>query len=222
MSDGGDIGIVGAAYEAPDPYQDSQKAINWFVEVSQDDKSKTPTALLGAPGLNVIFNFAVTTDLIAVPNTGGVRGCWVLPGGTDALWVVGQAVILTSMTVPATQTSIAQFSTHFIGNLLTNSGPVSIADNGHASGTPTACIVDGPYGYYFDITTNVLTQIVSAGFLGSNRVDFIDGWFLFCQPLTQKLYTTGPTAYSLLFPGAFFAQKDTSSDNIVTHMAQGS
>jgi len=80
--------------------------------------------------------------------------------------------------------------------------------------------VDGPYGYYFDLTTHALTQIVSAGFLGSNRVDFIDGWFLFAQPGTQKLYTTGPTPYALTFPGAFFAQKDTSSDNIVTHMAQ--
>jgi hypothetical protein len=219
MSDGGDIGFVGQAYDAPDPYQDSQKAVNWFVEVSQDEKSKTPTALLGAPGLNVTFDFSITTSGIAIPNTGGVRGCWVLPGGVDALWVVGTTVILTRMTVPATQTSIAQFAKFFIGNLLTNSGPVSIADNGFASVTPTACIVDGPYGYYYDINASTLTQIVAAGFLGADKVDFIDGWFLFTQPGTQKLYTTGPTPYSLLFPGAFFAQKDSSSDNIVTHKA---
>jgi hypothetical protein len=216
---GADFGFVGQAYDAPDSYQDAQKSINWFVEVSQDGKSKTPEALLGAPGLNVTFDFSIMTSGAAVPNTGGVRCCWVLPGGVDALWVVGYAVILTRMTVPATQTTIAQFSKTFIGNLLTNSGPVSIADNGFASATPTACIVDGPYGYYYDINSGVLTQIVAAGFLGANRVEFIDGWFLFNQPGTQKLYTTGPTPYALTFPGAFFAQKDSSSDNIVTHMA---
>lgn len=217
--EGGDFGFVGQAYEAPDPYQDSQRLINWYLEVSQDGKSKTPVALLGVPGKNQIFDFSITTDGIAIPNTGGVRGIWVLPGGTDALWVVGRAVILTRVLVPATQTSIAQFGRYFIGNLNTNAGPVSIADNGFASGTPTACIVDGLYGYYYSITGLTLTQITDPGFLGADRVDFIDGWFLFAQPGTQKLYTTGPTPYSLTFPGAFFALKDTSSDNIVTHKA---
>jgi hypothetical protein len=217
LMEAGDFGFVGAAYLAPDPYQDSQRCINWYPEISQDSKSKTPTALLGCPGKNQILDFSITTDNIAIPNTGGVRGVWVLPGGTDALWVVGKAVILTKTLVPATQTSIAQFGKYFIGNLNTNSGPVSIADNGFASGTPTACIVDGPYGYYYNINTSTLTQITDPGFLGANRVGFIDGWFLFTQPGTQKLYTTGPTPYALTFPGAFFAQKDSSSDNIVTH-----
>lgn len=218
--EGGDWGFVGEAYEAPDPYQDSQRCINWYVEISESDKSKTPTALLGTPGKSQILDFSITTDGIAIPNTGGVRAVWVLPGGTDALWVVGTAVILTRTLVPATQTSIAQFGRYFIGNLLTNSGPVSIADNGRSTGTPTACIVDGPYGYFFNMNTSVLTQITDPGFLGADRVDFISGWFLFTQPGTQKLYTTGPTPYSLTFPGAFFDLKDVSSDNIVTHMAQ--
>lgn len=215
----GDFGFVGQAYEAPDPYQDSQRLINWYLEISQDGKSKTPSALLGTPGKNQIFDFSITTDGIAIPATGGVRGIWVLPGGTDALWVVGKALILTRMLVPATQTSIAQFGRYFIGNLLTNSGPVSIADNGFASGTPRACIVDGPYGYYYNITAMTLAQITDPAFLGADRVDFIDGWFLFTQPGTQKLYTTAPTPYSLTFSGSFFALKDTSSDNIVTHAA---
>jgi hypothetical protein len=36
---GGDFGFVGSAYTAPDPYQDRQKCINWYVEYSQDQKS---------------------------------------------------------------------------------------------------------------------------------------------------------------------------------------
>lgn len=213
---GGDFGFVGQAYEAPDPYQDSQRLINWYLEVSQDKRSKTPTALLGVPGKNQIFDFSTTSVGVVIPATGGVRGVWVLPGGVDALWVVGSAVILTRMIVPATQSSIAQFARYFIGNLLTNSGPVCIRDNGKSNSTPTACIVDGPYGYYYTINTMALAQITDPGFLGADRVAFIDGWFIFNRPGTQTFYTTGPTPYTLTFPGAFFALKDSSSDNLIT------
>jgi hypothetical protein len=212
---GGDFGFVGAAYTAPDPFQDRQECINWFVEYSQDGKSKTPTALLGAPGKNEVLDFSTTAADIAVPDTGGVRGIWVLPGGTDALWVVGEAVILTQMTVPATQTSIAQFSKTLIGYLNTNNGPVCIRDNGPGG---YAVIVDGPYGYLYNIAAFTLTQITDAGFLGADRVAFIDGWLIFNRPGTQTFYTTGPTPYTVTFPGAFFALKDSSSDNLITLM----
>jgi len=212
---GGDFGFVGQAYTAPDPYQDRQRAVNWYCEYSQDSKSKTPVALLGAPGKNGILDFSITTDDIAIPDTGGVRGIWVLPGGTDALWIVGQAVILTQMSVPATQTSIAQFNKFFIGNLLTNSGPVCIRDNGPGG---YAVIVDGTNGYLYNIAAKTLAQITDPGFLGADRVAFIDGWLIFNRPGTQTFYTTGPTPYTVTFPGAFFALKDSSSDNLITLM----
>lgn len=212
---GGDFGFVGASYTAPDPRQDRQRAVNWYCEYSQDSKSKTPVALLGAPGKNEILDFSITTSGIAIPDTGGVRGVWVLPGGTDALWVVGETVILTKMSVPATQTSIAQFSKFFVGSLLTNSGPVCIRDNGPGG---FAVIVDGTYGYLYDINNGGITQITDPGFLGADRVAFIDGWLIFNQPGTQTFYTTGPTPYTVTFPGAFFALKDSSSDNLITLM----
>lgn len=212
---GGDFQFVGQSYTAPDPYQDRQRTLNFYPEVSQDGASKTPVALLGCPGLNEILDFSITTSGIAIPDTGGVRGVWVLPGGTDALWVVGETVILTQMLVPATQTSIAQFGKYFIGNLLTNSGPVCIRDNGPGG---YAAIVDGPYGYLYNISTQSLAQIVDPGFLGADRCAFIDGWLIFNRPGTQTFYTTGPTPYTVTFPGAFFALKDSSSDNLITLM----
>ena len=135
---GTDFGFVGQAYEAADPYQDRQRLMNWYVEVSQDDKSKTPTALLGCPGLNPIFQAVIAQG----------RGGWVLPGGNQALVVFGNTLYVGTVTVPATQTSIAQFSWSAVGTLLTNSGPVVIRDNG-AGGY--AVIVDGPFGYYYRI-----------------------------------------------------------------------
>ena len=59
----GDFGFVGDSYNAPDPYQDNQICVNWYVEISPNKgsssplqpgslaPSKTPTALLGCPGL---------------------------------------------------------------------------------------------------------------------------------------------------------------------------
>lgn len=212
---GGDFGFVGSAYTAPDPFQDRQSCINWYVEYSQDGKSKTPTALLGAPGKNEILDFSITTSGIAIANTGGVRGVWVLPGGTDALWVVGDTVILTQMTVPATQTSIAQFSKTYIGQLLTNNGPVCIRDNGPGG---YAVIVDGLYGYLYEIATFTLTQITDPAFLPADRVAFIDGWLIFNHVGTQTFFTTSPTPYTVTFSGSFYALKDSSSDNLVTLM----
>lgn len=209
MSDqGGDFGFVGAAYTASDPYQDRQDLINWYVEVSQDDKSKTPTALLGCPGLNNIFQ-------LNAPPSGEVRGAWVLPGGTQCAWVSGNKFYISTMTVPATQTSIAQFSVTQYGTLLTNNGQVCIRDNG-AGGY--VCVVDGPYGYLWNIATTAFTQIVDPAFYGSDKVAFIDGWLIFNKPGTQTFYTTGPVPYTVTFPGAFFALKDSNSDNLITLM----
>jgi hypothetical protein len=213
---GGDFGFVGQAYTAPDPNQDRQRCVNWYVEYSQDGKSKTPTALLGCPGKNEILDFGLTTSGIAVPDTGGVRpgGIWVLPGGTDALWVVGRSVILTRMTVPATQDTIAQFSKTFIGNLNTNSGPVCIRDNGPGG---YAVIVDGQYGYLYEFGAG-LTQITDPAFEPADRVAFIDGWLIFNAVGTQRFFTNAPVPYTVTFDATFFALKDSSSDNLVTLM----
>jgi len=152
IQQGTDWGFVGQAYQAPMLLQDTQTCINWYVEVSEDEKSKMPTALLGCPGLNTILSSGVL---------GPVRGCWVLPGGTSALVVIAQNAYVVKVTVPATQTSSPQFSLTQVGTLKTNSGPVSIRDNGPQFGGQGgyAVIVDGQYGYYYVLTGS--TQIVS-------------------------------------------------------------
>lgn len=206
---GGDFGLVGQSYTAPDNFQDVQKTLNWYVEVSQDEKSKTPTALLGCPGLNPLFSVAASAS------GGEVRGCWVLPGDTQAITVCGNAVAMVTMTVPATQTSIAQFSVTQIGTLLTNNGQVCIRDNGPGG---YAVIVDGLYGYLVNLSTNAVTQITDANFSAASRVAFIDGWWIFSVPNSQRFFTNAPTPYSITFSASFYALKDSSSDNLVTLM----
>ena len=45
-----DFGFCGSSYTAANPYQDRQRTVNWFIEVSQDANSKEVFTLLGAPG----------------------------------------------------------------------------------------------------------------------------------------------------------------------------
>jgi hypothetical protein len=135
---GSDFGFVGQAYAPANTNQDVQRLVNWYLEVSGDGKSKMPKALLGRPGLNPIIELDV----------GAVRGFWVLPGGEQAIAVSGDTVYVITVTVPATQTSIAQFSTQSVGTLNTNSGQVRIRDNGEGG---YAVLVDGLNGYYYRI-----------------------------------------------------------------------
>jgi hypothetical protein len=213
---GGDFGFVGGSNTMPDPYQDRQRAFNYYPEISEDPRSKTVIALLGCPGLNSILDFTVMTSGAVLSVTGGCRGVWVLPGGTDALWVFGRDVFLTKLLVPATQTSIAQFGKYYLGPIGTNTGPVCIRDNGPGG---KAVIVDGSTTLViYDIATQSISGFTDPAYYGATRVAFIDGWLIFNKPNSQTFFTNAPTPYTVTFSGSFFALKDSSSDNLVTLM----
>lgn len=61
-------------------------------------------------------------------------------------------------------------------------------------------------------------QILDPAFLGASRIAFIEGWLIFNQPGTRTFYTNAPIPYTLTFAGAFYALKDSSTDNLVTLM----
>jgi hypothetical protein len=283
-----DFGFVNGFDEMPMTLQNAQRLMNWYVQRDPDPKAKEQVALLGCPGLNPI----VSTQ------PGQVRGCWVLPGSTQALVVTGNILYLMTITVAATQSSIPQYSVAQVGTLLTNSGPVVMRDNGVLTGGlgGYCLIVDGTYGYYYllagttylnvftaavvsasalitfpgelpnglivastptladsgavipagtkvvsvdtiagtltmstpatgnsstdtvTLTIPVFGQITDPGFLGADRLLFIEGWIGANQPGTRTWYTTGPTPYQMLFPGLFEAEKDSSTDNLITMM----
>jgi len=100
--EGDDFGFCGPAYEAPNTNQDAQRLINWMIEIDRSTGAKEPVGLLGTPGLKSLIQ-------VVSPQGANFRGFWVLPGNTQALAVVGNSVVLLTITVPATQTSIAQF-----------------------------------------------------------------------------------------------------------------
>ena len=271
--------------------QDTQRLINWYVEIDRTTAAKEPLALLGCPGLNTV----------ATTQVGAVRGFWPLPGGTQALVAAANTIYLMTITVAATQNTIPQFGIVALGTIGTNTGPVVMRDNGvlTAGQGGYVFIVDGSTScYYYRIagagtysftgglstssptialgnavppnalppglivgaavtltdtgglipasttissidyntpaigmsanstgtnpsTTITLTipqfgLITDPGFLGADRIAFIEGWLVFNYPGTRTFYTTGPVAYSNTFPGSFYALKDSSTDNLIT------
>jgi hypothetical protein len=70
-----------------------------------------------------------------------------------------------------------------IGTLLTRRGTV-----GMRIGLNQLVIVDGPYGYVYDLAAGTFTQITSDGWLGSETVEYFSGYFVFIDPATQTFY----------------------------------
>ncbi|WP_167313405.1 hypothetical protein [Ralstonia insidiosa] len=217
----GDFGLAGGQDSAPNPRQDNQLCINWYVEIDPQN-AKEPLGLLGCPGLTQLVaapgggapGFSSTMTQWPKPYSGPnlpVRGMWELPGLNTALVVIGNTCYLMTA---ITGTSWPTFSLTSVGTLLTSTGPVCIRDN-NAGGY--AVIVDGPYGYTYKISTGTFAQITDPNFMGADRVAFIDGWWIFNKPGTQTFYTNFPQ-YSITFNGLYFALKDGSPDNLVAVM----
>src|SRR5271163_1174146 len=162
MYTGHDFGFVGGFSEMPMVLQNAQRLINWFVQKDPDPNAKEQLALLGCPGLNPVMQGVV----------GQGRGGWVLPGSQQALVAISNILYISTITVPATQTSIAQYSLVQVGTLLTNAGPVVMRDNGVLTGGlgGYVFIVDGTYMYYYLISGVPYTNTFTAGVTALSNV----------------------------------------------------
>jgi hypothetical protein len=143
-----------------------------------------------------------------------VRGLWELPNDQTALAVIGNTCYLVTIATPAvgppSPPSFATLALTSVGTLLTTLGPVHIRDNNIGG---YAVIVDGPYGYLYNIKTQAFNRITDPAFLGADTVAFIDGWWIFNQPGTQTFYTQA-VQYGITFNASNFALKDSSADNL--------
>jgi len=155
-----DFGFVGPSYEAPSIYQDAQECINFRPEI---DPLKQP----GSRGVVSLYPTPGLTSKIVFQNQEEVRGMRTLSGGQYMVAVVGSYVyVLTSTLTPT-----------MVGQLNTNTGRVSITDNG-----VNVYIVDGVNRYTWRIsnpssayfvgsvsgTTLTVTQVKN-GTIGANQ-----------------------------------------------------
>jgi hypothetical protein len=186
--------LVQGAYEARATSANSQRCINLFGETNPKD-SPWPVTHYPASGLSVFADYSGVF-------TGAPRGLyWASNGALYA--VIGTAVIQ--------QTSYGQAHL-LVGNLDGNSNnPVVMSDNG-----TTVVLVDGSNGggWTIDLATNAFAKISDPAFYGSNRVDFIDTFFVFNRPGTRTFYTSNSNAVT--FDPLYYADKIGFNDVLVS------
>ena len=148
---------------------------NCFSEVSESENSKTPTALVGTPGLKLFTTVTPTSG-----STG--RGMYVT--ASERLFtVVGSTLAEIDNNGVVTNR----------GELNTNNGPIHMVDNGLE-----LIVVDGTNGYLLTLATNIFLEINLTNFPASEgfpddatHVVFMDQYFIANQANTNKFFISG-------------------------------
>jgi len=181
--------ILGSAYVARSINAADNRMVNLFPEIVPEG-GKEPAFLNRAPGLN----------LLATVGSGPIRGLWAFsPQDGTAFVVSGTELYKINNSYAAT----------FIGSV-SGIGPVSMADNG----TQLFIACGGP-SYIYNNTTGAFGPITDADFPGALTVSYLDGYFVFIEPNSQKIWVTTLLDGTSIDP-LDFASAEGSPDNLVS------
>lgn len=159
-----EVPFLGSASPGRSSNVSPENLINWFYE-----KGKTGESFAPVKGATLFSDLSI----------GEVRGGIDF---ADKAWFVRGSTLYE---VNATGENISR------GTLLTSSGRVSMAHNGtRAAANQQIMIVDGSYGYIYDNTTQLTTQITDVDFTASQSVVFMDGYFIFSQIKSDRFWLT--------------------------------
>jgi len=177
--------ILGSAYVARSINAADNRMVNLFPEIIPEG-GKEPAFLNRAPGLTKL----------ATVGTGPIRGLWTFNG-------VGYVV---------SGLELYKITSNYVATLLgtvSGTGPVSMADNG----TQLFIACGGP-SYIYNSLTNVFVQITDPDFPGALTVGYLDGYFVFIEPNSQKVWVTALLEGTSVDP-LDFASAEGSPDNLV-------
>lgn len=181
--------LTGGAYVARSLIADAQRSINLYPENNPQDAA-VPVTQYPTPGLTLVST---------PPVAGESRGIYTATNG-QRYEVIGQNAYAVS----------AANVYSLLGTLTTRTGHVSMADNGF-----DVALVDGTTtGFWIHLATNVMTRITDPAFYGADRVEFLDGYFVFNKPGTQQFYISNYLATT--FNSLDIASKSTYPDNLIT------
>jgi hypothetical protein len=183
------IPLTGGAYAAKSVIADAQRCVNLYAEQNPQD-ANAPFTYYPTPGLT----------LVSTPPVAGESRCLYTATNGKRYEVVGKNVYEVDTTNTYT----------LLGSIGSDVGPASMIDNG-----TSAFLVDGTkLGYTIDLTTNAFAVCDDEAFYGADKVDYVDGYFVFNQPATQHFYIS--LYNDVKFDSLDIASKSTYSDNLVT------
>ena len=180
--------ILGSTYVARSVNAADARMVNLFPEVVPEG-GKEPAFLNRAPGLKLLNSVG----------TGPIRGLWAF-SSTDSVAFVVSGTELYQLD--------SNFSAIKIGNV-SGTGPVSMADNG----TQLFIACNGP-SYIYNNATNAFGQITDPDFPGAVTVSYLDGYFIFNEPNSQKIWVTS-LLDGLSVDPLDFASAEGSPDGVV-------
>ena len=177
--------ILGSAYVARSVNAADNRMVNLFPEAIPEG-GKEAGFLNRSPGLR----------LVATVGSGPVRGLWSHAG---ILYVVsGTEFYKVTSSYVATK----------IGDV-SGTGPVSMADNG----TQLFIACNGP-SYIYNYNTLAFGQISDPDFPGAVNVGYLDGYFVFNEPNSQRVWVTALLDGTSIDP-LEFASAEGSPDGLV-------
>lgn len=177
--------ILGSAYVARSVNAADSRMVNLFPEIVPEG-GKEPAFLQRAPGLTLLATFT----------TGPVRGLWQY--GDYGYAVSGNFFY-----------RIDNNWNVVVKGTVAGAGPVSMADNG-----TQLFIAANPQGYIYNAQTDVFQEITDPDFPGAGTVGYIDGYFVFNEPNSQKIWVTS-LLDGLSVDPLEFASAEGSPDEVV-------
>ncbi len=183
-----DSPILGSSYVARSVNAADARMVNLFPEIVPE-AGKEPAFLNRAPGL----------QFLSAAGFGPIRGMWAFSSDDGTGFVVSgtQLYKIDNAYTPT-----------LIGNV-SGTGPVSMADNG----TQLFIACNGP-SYIYNATTGGFGQITDADFPGAVTVCYLDGYFVFNEPNSQKMWITSILDGTSIDP-LDFASTEGSPDGLV-------
>ena len=182
--------ILGSAYVARSVNAADNRMVNMFPEVVPDG-GKDPAFLQRAPGLKFWQTVGV----------GPIRGLWAhQTNGTD-FYVASGNEFYKLTALDATPVKLGD---------ITGTGPVSIADNG-----TQLFIACNPDGFIYNESTGAFGKITDPDFPGAVTVSYLDGYFVFNEPNSQKIWVTALLDGASIDP-LDFASAEGSPDGVVS------
>ena len=179
--------ILGGSYVARSINAADNRMVNLFPEAVPDGSGgKEAGFLLRCPGLR----------LLATVGDGPIRGLWV----TNGIAYVVSGSEFYSLNTSWVATLIGSVS---------GSGPVSMADNG-----TQIFIACNPDSYIYNTSTAVFAQITDTDFPGAGSVGYLDGYFVFNEPDSQKFWVTSLLDGTSVDP-LDFASAEGYPDNVI-------